>query len=84
MELRALVAIVVGFFIFWMVAAIPIIFLILLILRHRQRMAMIEKGIAPQPKPPQAHLKRGLILSFTGGSLILAWVIWLLLHILNL
>jgi len=56
----------------------------ILVFHHRQRMAMIEKGIAPQPKPPQAHLRRGLLLSFIGGSLILAWVIWLLLHILNI
>ena len=67
MELRVLVAIVVGFFIFCLVPAVVIV---RLILRHRQRMAMIEKGIAPQPKTPQAHLKRGLILAFLGGGIL--------------
>lgn len=43
---------------------------VIVILRHRQRMAMIEKGIMPEPKKPEAHLRRGLILSFIGGGIL--------------
>ena len=58
-------------FLFWlglfcMVAAVVII---RSILRHRQRMAMIEKGIVPEAKTPQAHLRRGILMCFIGGSI---------------
>lgn len=70
------VAILVPFGFFCMVAAIVIV---PLILRHRQRMAAIAKGVPlaaiawgihGELKPPEAHLKRGLILSFVGGGIL--------------
>jgi len=68
----ALVAIVCWLGFFCLVAAIVIV---RSILRHRERMAMIEKGIAPQPKTPQAHLKRGLTLSLLGTGILVCFVI---------
>lgn len=61
--MRGLVGVV-----FWLVVAAIVI--VPVILRHRQRMAKIEKGNVPGTKPPQAHLKRGLILSLLGGGIL--------------
>lgn len=54
-----------GFLVFSIVAAIVIV---ALVLHHRQRMAIIEKAI--MPKPPEMHLRRGLILAFLGGGIL--------------
>jgi hypothetical protein len=74
MELKYIVLVVLLYFgVFCMVAAIVIV---PLKLRHRQRMAMIEKGIVPGTKAPEAHLRRGLLLCFIGGGLFAGILLW--------
>lgn len=74
--------------VFWLVVAAIVI--VPVILRHRQRMAAIAKGVPHEalamptkgirrkPKPPQAHLRRGLILSFVGGVILVFFSISIL------
>ena len=63
--------------VFWLVVAAIVI--VPVILRHRQRMAAIAKGVPLAPiawgihgelKASQAHLRRGLILALLGGGIL--------------
>lgn len=59
---------------------IPLLIFFLARNRHREKLALIEKGINPNPSKPESSFFKALMWGMLVGGAGLGWIIGLLLH----